>query len=83
MALLKCPECKKPVSGAAKSCPSCGLPIDEQTLRKMKKAKQSEAIAKLVVVLLLVGPCLYYLASSGPDSSEPRAVLSPVVKDSC
>ncbi len=27
MALIQCPECKKEVSSAAKSCPFCGYPI--------------------------------------------------------
>lgn len=28
MALIKCPECNHVVSDTAKSCPTCGAPID-------------------------------------------------------
>ena len=31
MALIKCPECGKEVSTAAKTCPHCGYPLKEQT----------------------------------------------------
>jgi hypothetical protein len=31
MALIECPECKKPVSTAAHSCPACGYPIAEES----------------------------------------------------
>ena len=30
MALIDCPECKKPVSTAARTCPHCGFPLSEQ-----------------------------------------------------
>jgi hypothetical protein len=30
MALIDCPECKKPVSTAAQVCPNCGYPIAEK-----------------------------------------------------
>ncbi len=30
MALIDCPECRKPVSTAAKTCPNCGYPIAEK-----------------------------------------------------
>lgn len=28
MALIKCPECGKEISSAAKKCPNCGKPIN-------------------------------------------------------
>jgi uncharacterized membrane protein YvbJ len=34
MALIKCSECQKEVSDKAKSCPSCGNPITEDTPSK-------------------------------------------------
>jgi len=30
MALIDCPECRKPVSTAAKTCPNCGYPVAEK-----------------------------------------------------
>jgi hypothetical protein len=30
MALIECPECKKPVSSEARSCPVCGYPVAEK-----------------------------------------------------
>jgi hypothetical protein len=30
MALIDCPECKKPVSTAARTCPNCGYPVAER-----------------------------------------------------
>ena len=30
MALIDCPECRKPVSTAAQTCPSCGYPIADK-----------------------------------------------------
>lgn len=31
MAMIKCPECGRQVSSAAKSCPSCGYPLAEES----------------------------------------------------
>lgn len=30
MALIDCPECRKPVSSEARACPSCGYPVVER-----------------------------------------------------
>ena len=34
MALIECPECRKPVSTAAHACPNCGYPVAEQLARQ-------------------------------------------------
>ncbi len=34
MALIECPECAKPVSTAATSCPNCGYPLAEKLAQK-------------------------------------------------
>jgi hypothetical protein len=31
MALIKCPECAKPISQTAESCPSCGYKLNNST----------------------------------------------------
>jgi membrane protein YdbS with pleckstrin-like domain len=38
MPLIDCPECGKPVSAAAHSCPICGYPIAEKLARKQQAA---------------------------------------------
>jgi len=34
MALIDCPECKKPVSTAAQACPNCGYPIADKVAQQ-------------------------------------------------
>ena len=34
MALIDCPECTKPVSDAARACPTCGFPVAEKLAAK-------------------------------------------------
>ena len=34
MALIDCPECKKPVSTAARVCPNCGYPVADKLAQK-------------------------------------------------
>ena len=36
MALISCPECEKQVSDKAKSCPYCGCPIEEPTIKTIE-----------------------------------------------
>jgi hypothetical protein len=39
MALIDCPECKKPVSTAAQTCPNCGYPIAEKLAQTAEPAE--------------------------------------------
>lgn len=43
MALINCPECKKEVSDAAKNCPHCGYPINQQ---------KAEVVAEVIDIAL-------------------------------
>jgi hypothetical protein len=45
MALIRCPECKKEVSGKAKACPFCGYPFGSSD--EIKKAFQQVEIASV------------------------------------
>lgn len=33
MSLIYCPECSKSISSDAKSCPHCGLPLEEKKIK--------------------------------------------------
>ena len=39
MALIDCPECKKPVSTAAQACPNCGYPIAAKLAEQAQTAE--------------------------------------------
>ena len=49
MALMNCPECSKPLSDKADSCPSCGYVL---------KRRQAEGSAGSKTALLVIGLCL-------------------------
>jgi len=40
MALIECPECKKQISDAAESCPSCGYPLKRGPIKPSPPAQQ-------------------------------------------
>ncbi|MHC4137997.1 MAG: zinc-ribbon domain-containing protein [Planctomycetota bacterium] len=41
MTLFPCPECRKPISDKADTCPHCGTPIDAERLRRAAQAKRN------------------------------------------
>src|SRR5512137_1350009 len=43
MALIDCPECKKPVSTAAQACPNCGYPISAKLGEQAETAESPTA----------------------------------------
>lgn len=47
MALIACPECQKPVSTEAKSCPVCGYPIAEKLGAQAAQTRTSELLAEV------------------------------------
>ena len=49
MALMNCPECSKPISDMADSCPSCGYVLTR---------KRGEGSAGNKTTLLVIGLCL-------------------------
>ena len=49
MALIQCPECKREISSSARSCPSCGYPMQENS-----SEPQFEAFRKRVLIGSLV-----------------------------
>ena len=49
MALFACKECGKQISDQARSCPQCGAPVAQQTLRSDNNSALSGDTAKTVV----------------------------------
>ncbi len=43
MALVKCPECGKKISSKASSCPGCGCPQREPSIKKNKVGKTCDS----------------------------------------
>ena len=43
MALIECPECKRPVSSEAHACPNCGYPVAEKMREQGLKAGEEES----------------------------------------
>jgi hypothetical protein len=46
MALIECPECKKPVSSEARACPDCGYPIAEKAEKAGAQGTSGGALGK-------------------------------------
>ncbi|WP_278974864.1 zinc ribbon domain-containing protein [Alistipes finegoldii] len=42
MSLVKCPECGKEISNQAASCPNCGMPMQQATVKPVPISHQSE-----------------------------------------
>jgi predicted amidophosphoribosyltransferase len=39
MALIKCPECGKEISDLAKACPSCGCPVNSDSVDETESVR--------------------------------------------
>jgi len=50
MPLIDCPECKKPISDSASSCPSCGYPVAGHG-----RKQGSWVVTTVALVLAVVG----------------------------
>ena len=82
MALIKCPECGKPVSDKAATCPNCGIyvqkvltEIREEQKQKQEKRKRRIFISIIsfsVVAALSVLAYLYYIDALNSIPSEYR-----------
>jgi len=82
MAMIRCPECQKPISESAYACPGCGCTLtpDIAATQKVKK-QQSEQVALIVVggiFLLTIVFCSGVLtsSSSSPTSVSPSSASS-------
>jgi len=68
MALVKCPECGKKISSKASSCPGCGCPQREPSIKKIKLEKlviPAEVKLKIGVVNCAVGLVGIYMTVLG------------------
>jgi uncharacterized OB-fold protein len=69
MALVKCPECGKAVSDKAASCPNCGYPLIQSTIRSpvypevITKSKKDVGVSILLTIFL--GPLGVFYSSVG------------------
>lgn len=80
MALIKCPECGKEVSDKAKSCISCGYPLDNSVAKK-KVVKKSVLIVLSVVVI--IGLCIagFYMFNITQNDEHIQSVVSNETQD--
>jgi hypothetical protein len=78
MALINCAECKKEISDAASSCPSCGHPVTKQTFappvqKKKKKFPKLALIPIIIIGVLLLLMIIGLLSSEGEQTHAPAA----------
>lgn len=66
MALIKCDECGKEISGKAESCPNCGTP----------HKKRSNVFGVLLVVFAVIFAIGLINRSSDEQPSEPKPIIS-------
>ena len=56
MALMNCPECGKEISNQAKCCPHCGFPLESETEKKLREAREKDKQSLVKIgALTLVG----------------------------
>jgi hypothetical protein len=69
MALINCPECRKPVSETAATCPSCGFGLSPEVVATQKAKQQTEGtiigVGCLGVLILFVVMCSGVLTGGG------------------
>jgi hypothetical protein len=53
MSLMSCPECKKEISSAAASCPSCGHPLRSQPTEPQFVAFRKRLLAGALIICLI------------------------------
>ena len=56
MALINCPECKREVSDAAVSCPSCGYPLWERPAEPQFEAYRRRVLVGSLVICVIGVP---------------------------
>ena len=80
MALIDCPQCKKPISDKARKCPHCGLdltvpyePPQPQPQRVENSPKKSRKIWPIFVAIagvIIVGIALWFFVFNNPKTNE-------------
>jgi hypothetical protein len=96
MAMICCPECRKPISETASACPGCGLTVtpDIVTKQKVKQRKSEQATARIVfgvvvvaVVLICWGGSNLRSAASKPFASDWSTIgydrAGPIARAEC
>lgn len=70
MALIKCPECKKEISDKVKTCPHCGFPLIEETIKditavslKTKNSLKTKRILVSLFIIVLMGISVFLFLS--------------------
>jgi hypothetical protein len=68
MALIKCPECNKQVSNAAKTCPHCGFQLISNDITK--KPKKVNGCLSILIIAASVLTIFFIIGFFGDDSSS-------------
>jgi len=68
MALIKCPECNKQVSDAAKTCPHCGFQLISNDITK--KPKKVNGCLSILIIAAAVLTIFFIIGFFGDDSSS-------------
>ncbi len=76
MSLAPCPECKRPISSQARSCPHCGYPLVEPWTARLERAWREGFryawIAAVAIPAIVMVPALV----SGDALREPQVLAS-------
>lgn len=70
MAMIKCPECGKPISSDAWECPQCGNPIKKRVSDKKKKRTKITIILLIVLILGIAFAVYAYKVSEATDQAR-------------
>lgn len=73
MAIIECPECAKPISDRARSCPDCGFPLNETVQVTQPAPKEADSSSHRT--RHDAEDHLYYGDGSGVQVTSTRAVL--------
>ena len=84
MALINCPECNQEVSDSANSCPKCGYPLKESTLKKVESSiKENKKSYKkiLIIVGIVIVAVIAIIVYAGMPHGKEEKLVKMVVED--
>jgi len=95
MALIKCHECGKEISGSASSCPGCGAPVaaakpgegdfipytDQEVAVMLSKKKKTSHVLHLLMSVITAGIwILFWMLAATSNSSENAKIYRRIKK---
>jgi hypothetical protein len=79
MSLIRCPECRKPISESAPNCPNCGITLSPEVVRAEKRKKHrvemAVALIKLGLSACILAGC-FWLYNHLPTSVSIDSLMS-------